>query len=141
MPKRPMDRGGIQTEVRSTRQRTAVARALRTARGFRTAQELHDDLRAKSERVGLTTVYRALQTLADVGEVDVLRNADGETMYRLCDSDEHHHHLVCRSCGTSVEVAGDEVEHWVKRTARRHRFTAVTHTAELYGLCGACSDR
>ena len=125
---------------RNTRQRAALEEALRSAGGFRTAQELHDELRRHGSRIGLTTVYRNLQALSDLGNVDVLRNADGEAIYRLCATDAHHHHLVCRSCGTSVEIASDEVERWADRTARAHGFTAVTHTAELYGMCSACNS-
>ena len=124
--------------VRSTRQRAALEEVLRSAGGFRTAQELHDELRAGGSKVGLTTVYRNLQGLADAGRVDVLRNADGEAIYRLCPTSAHHHHLVCRSCGSSVEIASDEVERWAARTARAHGFTEVTHSAELYGVCRTC---
>lgn len=125
--------------MRATRQRRAILGALDRAPGFRSAQELHDDLKRADVNVGLTTVYRALQALAEAGDVDALRRDDGETIYRRCASEEHHHHLVCRDCGKSVELAGDEVETWAAVAARRHGFTDVTHTAELYGLCGGCS--
>ena len=95
-------------------------------------------MRKEGGRVGLTTVYRNLQALADAGIVDVLRNTDGESIYRLCSTDKHHHHLVCRSCGASVEIGSDEVERWAARTAKKHGFTSVTHSAELYGICRAC---
>jgi Fur family ferric uptake transcriptional regulator len=123
---------------RNTRQRTAIAAALRDSAGFRSAQELHENLRASGQRVGLTTVYRALQDLAAAGEVDVLRSADGEARYRRCDSVEHHHHLVCRRCGRAVEVAGPDIEAWAAATARRYRFTDVDHVAEIFGTCAEC---
>ncbi len=125
--------------MRATRQRVAIRDALDRAGAFRTAQHLHDELRAAGEDVGLTTVYRTLQGLAEAGEVDVLRTSDGEAIYRRCASGDHHHHLVCRACGTSVEVASDEVERWAAQTALRHGFTEVEHTAELYGLCSSCA--
>ena len=88
---------------RATKQRAAVAAALDAVEDFRSAQELHDLLRHQGRSVGLTTVYRTLQGLADAGEVDVLRTPDGEAVYRRCSSG-HHHHLVCRRCGRTVEV-------------------------------------
>lgn len=91
---------------RSTRQRAAVAAALDEVDEFRSAQELHDVLKHRGDSVGLTTVYRTLQSLADAGEVDVLRTTDGESVYRRCSTGEHHHHLVCRVCGKAVEVEG-----------------------------------
>ncbi len=126
--------------ARMTRQRAAVAQALEGSTDFRSAQQLHELLRSTGEGIGLATVYRTLQQLAEGGEVDVLRTADGESVYRRCAKREHHHHLVCRSCGTSVELASDEVERWAAQTALRHGFTDVEHTAELYGLCGSCSS-
>ncbi len=125
---------------RSTRQRAAIAAALQEANGFKTAQELHDDLRRAGQRVGLTTVYRELQTLVQSGGIDALAKPEGETIYRLCDSRHHHHHLVCRSCGLSVEISSDEVEQWARRVADVHGFTSVAHVAELYGLCSSCGD-
>ena len=125
--------------IKSTRQRAAIAGALGDAGGFRTAQELHDYLLHDGAKVGLTTVYRTLQAMAELGEVDVLRNAEGEAIYRRCSTDNHHHHLVCRSCGHSVEIASTAVEKWAENSAERHGFTAVTHTAEVYGLCRGCA--
>ena len=125
--------------VRSTRQRTAVAEVLGKVDGFRSAQDLHDLLRHDGASVGLTTVYRHLQALADAGQVDVLRTDDGEAVYRRCPTVEHHHHLVCRSCGRSVEVDGPEVEAWASSIAAAHGFTGVTHTVEVFGTCAACA--
>jgi len=125
--------------MKSTRQRAAIAGALQRAGGFRTAQELHDHLRHGGAKVGLTTVYRTLQAMADSGDVDVLLNADGESIYRRCSTENHHHHLVCRECGHSVEIASAAVETWAEDSAARHGFTSVTHTAEVYGLCRGCS--
>ena len=123
--------------ARSTRQRAAVASVLEGQSEFRTAQEIHQALRESGAAVGLTTVYRTLQALADSAEVDVLRNADGENAYRRC-SKGHHHHLVCRSCGRTVEVEGPAVERWADRIADEHGFTDVAHTLEIFGTCSNC---
>jgi Fur family ferric uptake transcriptional regulator len=91
--------------------------------------------------VGLTTVYNQLRALADNGEVDALRGDDGETLYRRCDSQNHHHHLVCRDCGRAIEVEGPEVEQWAAGVALSHGFQDVTHTVEILGICPLCSPR
>ena len=124
---------------RATRQRLAVADVLGRLDGFRSAQELHDLLRAEGAQVGLTTVYRNLQALVEAGEVDALRSDDGEVVYRRCATEAHHHHLVCRSCGRSVEVEGPEVETWAAAVAAEHGFTDVSHTVEVFGTCAACA--
>lgn len=124
--------------VRQTRQRTAVKELLEGQDGFRSAQQVHDLLRRGGESVGLTTVYRSLQALAATDEVDLLINDDGETVYRKCGT-AHHHHLVCRQCGRTVEIAGPTVESWADQVGSQHGFTDVSHTLELFGTCGACA--
>lgn len=125
---------------RQTRQRAAVSELLNGMAEFKSAQELHAMLRDRGESVGLTTVYRSLQALADADDVDVLVGDDGETRYRRCGR-AHHHHLVCRDCGTTVEIAGPAVEHWANAVASEHGFSDVSHSLELFGRCSACSRR
>jgi Fur family ferric uptake transcriptional regulator len=108
---------------------------------FLSAQEIHALLREHGAEVGLTTVYRNLQAMAERGEVDVVRREDGEAVYRKCETYEHHHHIVCRSCGYSVELENENLESWTRRAARRHGFSDVTHDLELFGFCEACSSR
>ncbi|MGQ0623190.1 MAG: Fur family transcriptional regulator [Sporichthyaceae bacterium] len=124
---------------RDTRQRAAVSAALDSVEDFRSAQEMHDLLKSRGESIGLTTVYRTLQSFAEAGEVDALRTADGEVVYRRC-STGHHHHLVCRDCGRTVEVDGPAVERWADNMAAKHGFTEVSHTVEIFGRCSVCSN-
>lgn len=128
------------TGLRPTRQRLAITAALRGSVDFQSAQEVHDAVRAAGEKVGLATVYRTLQAMADSGEVDVRHSPAGEATYRRC-SASHHHHLVCRSCGRTVEITGSAVERWAHAIADEHGFTDVAHTVELVGLCADCSAR
>jgi Fur family ferric uptake transcriptional regulator len=123
---------------RPTRQRAAVAAVLADVEGFRSAQELHALLRESGDKVGLATVYRNLQAMASEGELDMLRTDEGEAVYRAC-STGHHHHLVCRRCGRTVEVAGLAVETWARTVSAEHGFTEVDHTVEIIGLCAGCS--
>ena len=125
---------------RTTRQRSALLAVLEEPAGFRSAQELHARLRERGEPVGLATVYRGLQALVDAGEVDVLRGGDGEAAYRRC-SPQHHHHLLCRSCGLTVEVADPPVERWAAKIAAEHGFRDVQHSLEVFGTCAACAGQ
>ncbi len=125
--------------LRSTRQRTAVGRLLDVTDGFRSAQEIHDELRRGGEGIGLTTVYRTLQSLTEAGEIDVLRTGSGEAVYRRCSS-HHHHHLVCRHCGRTVEVEGPAVERWAEAVAGEHGFSELSHTVEIVGRCADCTS-
>ena len=123
--------------VRTTRQRAAVVAVFDELEGFHSAQEVHARLRTAGDTVGLSTVYRAVQALADDGELDSIRTDTGEALYRRC-STQHHHHLVCRVCGRTVEVAGPTVEQWADRVAGEHGFADVSHTLEIFGTCADC---
>ena len=127
----------VHGSMRATRQRAAVSKLLDRLTDFRSAQEIHEELRRGGAGVGLTTVYRTLQSLSESGELDVLRTDSGEAVYRRC-STHHHHHLVCRSCGATVEVEGPAVENWAKRIAEDNGFTEISHTVEVFGVCRAC---
>lgn len=124
--------------TRKNWQRAAIREHLDATQEFRTAQQVHEALAKDGARVGLATVYRALQSMADSGEVDALRNPDGEMVYRAC-STGHHHHLVCSECGFAVEIAAEVVEAWAAEVGSRHGFTQVGHEVELYGRCATCS--
>ena len=122
---------------RKTRQRVAVDAILSSLDEFRTAQQIHDRLRQQGDSIGLTTVYRTLQLMVDAGELDAIRTAEGETAYRRC-SGGHHHHLVCRRCGRTVEVSGPAVERWANAMAEQHGFREVSHDLEIFGTCSGC---
>lgn len=121
-----------------TARRDEVRRELGADDAFRSAQVIHAALRARGSSVGLTTVYRTLQAMADAGQADVLRSSDGESVYRQCQTERHHHHLVCRRCGHTIEVEGRAVERWAARVADQHGFRDVSHEVEVYGRCQAC---
>jgi Fur family ferric uptake transcriptional regulator len=124
---------------RVTRQRTALAKELERHDDFRTAQEIHSCLADHGEKVSLATVYRTLQQMSDDGEVDALRREDGETSFRKCADEQHHHHLVCRICGATEEIEAPEVEAWAASLARKFNYSRVGHTVELTGICADCT--
>lgn len=126
---------------RETWQKRALAGALAGSDTFRSAQQIHAELRAGGDRIGLTTVYNQLRAMAAGGLVDVLRAEDGETLYRRCSTEEHHHHLLCRSCGLTVEIDAPQIEQCASEIARTRDFSDVVHTLEIVGTCAACAGR
>ena len=123
---------------RPTRQRAAVEAVLTDIDDFLSAQNLHARLRTRGQSVGLATVYRTLQAMATDGDVDMMRTGDGEAVYRRCSSGSHHHHLVCRSCGRTVEVEGPAVERWADKIGAENDFSDMVHTLEIFGTCSDC---
>ena len=106
---------------RQTKQKDAIRAALVDCEEFISAQDLHRRLEDEGSKIGLATVYRQLNALADAGAADTIR-LDGQQLFRLCGDDGHHHHLVCKQCGKTVEI-DPPVE---------------SHTLEVFGLCPDC---
>lgn len=125
---------------RNTWQREAVREALGTSENFVSAQSLHSSLREAGSPIGLATVYRALADLAQDGDADSLQQ-EGESLYRACTPGSHHHHLICRNCGLTVEIEADAVEEWAQRVAADHGFTSANHVVDVFGFCAACSEK
>ena len=131
----------VVTQRRNTSQRTVIRQLLAGTDEFVSAQDLHASLRGSGSGVGLATVYRALQELAAAGELDVVRNETGEVLYRQCEQPSHHHHLVCRICGLTQEVAAPGVENWARAVAEQYGYVELDHQIELFGVCAGCAAK
>jgi len=123
-----------------TPQRQSVLGQLRVGGGFQSAQQIHNALAASGSTIGLATVYRSLAALSATHEIDELKTADGETLYRHCATSKHHHHLVCRQCGTAQEIAGPSLENFLANVAQNNNFTDLEHVIEIWGTCAACQS-
>lgn len=127
--------------TRNTLQRREVIGALSQVPGFVSAQELHTHIERDGGRIALATVYTQLKRLVANGEVDVVMTERGESLYRHCVVDSHHHHLSCRQCGTTVEVDAPELEKWSHDIGERFGFRDLRHVVEFNGICAACPPR
>jgi Fur family ferric uptake transcriptional regulator len=125
------------TQKRATWQKTAVREQLGQKAGFVSAQALHAELVASGQKLGLTTVYRALTDMVESSEADALTGSDGETRYRICGT-AHHHHLICTTCGKTVEFELGGFEAATRDLAQSHGFKEVSHSIELFGTCADC---
>jgi len=124
---------------RSTRQQIAILETLESLDEFRSAQEIYLSLSKKKLKVGLATVYRTLQKMAEKEQIDSIRNVEGETLYRHCGQGEgHHHHLICRDCGLTITVRGPAIENWTEKIAKDNGFREVSHQVDIFGRCESC---
>ncbi|MDA8195933.1 MAG: Fur family transcriptional regulator [Actinomycetota bacterium] len=125
---------------RKTQQKEQLVSVLEADRSFRSAQEIFARLRTDGIQIGLTTVYSQLKALEAQGAVEVSRSINGEATYRKCQVGSHHHHIVCRDCGVSVEFTVDSFEAAANQIAKENGFTMLSHTVEVFGLCANCSQ-
>lgn len=125
---------------RNTPQKAAVKHALGEASGFVSAGQLHQTLKNHGSTIGLATVYRTLAQLAQQGEADSLTSKDGEALYRACTT-AHHHHLICRACGLTLEIEAARVESWADQVAAEHGFSQASHTIDIFGVCQGCRGK
>lgn len=123
---------------RITKQRTAILEELASLSRYVTARDLHDRLEKKKRGIGLATVYRALETLREVGAASAQPQPHGETAYLFC-SPEHHHHAVCTKCGTVEDVPCRSIGRFARALDNDLRFTLTQHRLEFFGVCARCS--
>lgn len=125
---------------RETRQKRAVRALLEQVREFLSAQDIHRALLEEGEKVGLSTVYRALTDLVASGQADQLLGQDGETRYRGC-SQAHHHHLICSDCGQASEIELPGLEQATRAAAERFGYVELRHNLEIFGRCRECQAK
>ncbi|MDA2993167.1 MAG: transcriptional repressor [Actinomycetota bacterium] len=124
---------------RSTRQQSSILEALYGIDEFKSAQEIHALLAKKKLKVGLATVYRTLQKMAEKEDIDAIKSTEGETLYRHCgQNDGHHHHLICNKCGLTITVEGPAIENWTEKVAKENGFSEVSHKVDIFGVCKGC---
>ncbi|MEW6534407.1 MAG: transcriptional repressor [Candidatus Auribacterota bacterium] len=113
------------------------------------AEEIYLSVHENNPAVGLTTIYRTLEILNDMGMVFKFDFGDGRARYELAsgtDDENHHHHLVCTACKKIIdykEFIDDELEllrKTEKGLSEKYNFTINTHLIQFYGLCEDCRD-
>jgi Fur family ferric uptake transcriptional regulator len=124
---------------RLTQPRRQVADLVSGRTASFTAADLMADAQRRGVRIGRATVFRALDTLAELGALERLELADGEHAYVTCEPrSRHHHHVVCRRCGRASEIVGCDLEPWARQVQRATGYEVDTHRIELYGMCPDC---
>ena len=124
---------------RLTRPRRAVAGLIGSRSGHFTAADLLVDARRKRLSLGRATLFRNLDLFTELGALERLDLPNGEHAYVSCEPEQHHHHVVCRSCGKSVEVEDSGLQSVVAEISSRSGYAIDTHRLELFGTCPACA--
>ena len=100
-------------------------------------QELYQSLLKKQKKIGLTSIYRSLDLFESLGMVFKIINGSS-VKYKLCESEDHHHHIVCKACGDVVELNFCDISNWSKKVTESTGYQVTDHQLNFYGLCKAC---
>jgi len=127
--------------LKHTEQRDTILRTFLETREHLSTDELHRLVKKKDARIGFTTVYRTLKLLAECGLASEVSFHDNVARFEHQYNRRNHHHMVCTSCGASVEFFSPEVQRLEQEIGRRHHYQATRHTFQIYGLCETCRKK
>ena len=106
-----------------------------------TINDLYDLVRKKHPQIGLATVYRTMRVICDAGLARETDFGGGIRRFEHKYKHQHHDHLICLKCGRIIEVMSPEIEKLQESLAKKHRFEAVEHRMEIFGICKACKHK
>ncbi len=121
-----------------TKRQKQLLNELKKCRDELSGQELHRKLHKSEKAMGLTTVYRNLQTLVKQGLIRSRHLPNGEVLYAPVERDIHH--LTCVSCGETTQLKGCPVKTIDVPKNNLKEFELLFHTLEYFGLCQNCSE-
>lgn len=130
--------------------REAILDVLSKFKGHLSAEDIYMKVHSQYPNIGLTTVYRTLDVLSNLGMIYRLDFGDGRARYELAEGPEgtsHHHHLICTNCNKVVDYTDfidEEVEllsETEKGLSKKYDFRITNHIIQFYGLCGKCGNK
>ena len=99
--------------------------------------EIYQNLRKKQKKIGLTSIYRSLELFESLGFVFKIINGSN-VKYKLCELENHHHHIICKACGNVVELNFCDISDWSKKVTESTGYQVVDHQLNFYGFCKEC---
>src|SRR5580704_17544566 len=127
--------------LKHTEQRDTILRTFLETREHLSTDELHQLVKKKDAKIGVTTVYRTLKLLAECGLASEVAFHDGITRYEHQYNRRSHHHMVCTGCGSSVEFFSSDIERIEREIGRKHKYLTTRHTFQIYGVCENCGKK
>ncbi len=128
-----------QHHYKLTPQRRAVIRTIASNQDHLTPAAIYQRVHQEQPNIGLVTIYRTLQILAELKLICELHAGDSCPSYTISASG-HHHHLICANCGRVIDFAGYDLTELEQRLTLETRFKINRHVLEFTGLCQACQN-
>lgn len=129
--------------LKQTRQREIIVECFLSIGNHLSAEDLHDSVRRAGHNIGLATIYRTLNLLADAGLVEQKQFSEGRTVFEVVTPGGHHDHIICLDCGAVVEFENEQIEELQAQVAAQHGFKLTSHRLDLFGHCikQSCQNR
>lgn len=124
-------------KLRRSHPRLLIYQELSDTRTPLSPQELYQGLLKKEKKVGLTSIYRSLDLFESLGMVFKINNGSS-VKYKLCELEDHHHHIICKACGNVVELNFCDISDWSKKVSESTGYQVIDHQLNFYGLCKDC---
>ena len=121
-----------------TPQRKAVLRAIAATQNHLSTAEIYDKVRQEYPGIGLVTVYRTLDILAELGLICKVHAEGNCRSYLMRRPSGHHHHLICSECGTVADFADCDLAVLEKKLNQETGFEVGEHILQFFGLCPDC---
>jgi Fur family ferric uptake transcriptional regulator len=122
-----------------TPQRHLVLRIMASSQDHLTPEDIYQKSRLADPGIGRVTVYRTLDLLSKLGLVCRVHGEDRCRSYMIRRPLEHHHHLVCSSCGKVVDFTSCNLVEMEEKLTQESGFDIKGHLLEFYGLCRSCA--
>ena len=130
-----------QQGYRLTPQRETVLSVLHQMDAMTTAEDIYDRVHTKFKSLDLSTVYRTLDLLIDLGLVIVVDTGEGQRRYELVGVHGMHHHLHCRACGKVIPANKEAVQPMIDALRQQYGFVAQPGSLTITGLCEECAAK
>ncbi len=125
----------LRKNLKQTRQRKLIVELFINMKNHLSAEELHEAARRDGHNIGLATIYRTLNLLADAGLAEQKQFGEGRFVYEVSTPGEHHDHIICLDCGAVIEFENEEIERLQEKMAAAHDFKLASHRLDMYGHC------
>ena len=126
--------------LKKTPRRLAVLDVMAGAGTFFSAEQVWTGVRKRLKSVGLPTVYRILEELAEGGTLARVIQDNRRLYYYYCPNERHHHHFVCVSCGKVEDIELCLMDVLEREVSERIKGTVLSHIIQLEGLCMKCME-
>lgn len=103
-----------------------------------TVQEIYDLLQKRNIKIDLVSIYRSLELFTELHIVQAVELGEGKKRYELLDTHNHHHHIVCNSCGVIQDVSIEKEFEILHHVTTKSQFKIDTHSLEFFGTCAKC---